>query len=155
MTYGHEFASVTTKEQPTYCPVVIDHNFPVEKPTFLCPKCPSVFRYKHNLYYHLKFECGQSPRFNCPYCVYCARHISNARRHVRTCHPGRAVYTIDLCKLQQRHPYNQASIWKIGTVSKTKDAGWHYEIRRWSSCEDPFLEALQLGRYWLRSETFY
>ncbi|XP_039303821.1 longitudinals lacking protein, isoforms A/B/D/L isoform X23 [Solenopsis invicta] len=110
MTYGHEFASVTTKEQPTYCPVVIDHNFPVEKPTFLCPKCPSVFRYKHNLYYHLKFECGQSPRFNCPYCVYCARHISNARRHVRTCHPGRAVYTIDLCKLQQRHPYNQASI---------------------------------------------
>nr|XP_012225983.1 PREDICTED: longitudinals lacking protein, isoforms A/B/D/L-like isoform X5 [Linepithema humile] len=69
---------------------------------FPCPKCSSVFSHKGGLTYHQKFECGQNPRFQCPYCSYIAKHISNARRHVRKCHPGRDLYTIDLCKLQQQ-----------------------------------------------------
>ncbi|XP_076682770.1 longitudinals lacking protein, isoforms A/B/D/L-like [Andrena cerasifolii] len=68
---------------------------------FPCANCTSVFSRKGGLTYHQKFECGQKPRFNCPYCTYRARHISNARRHVRKCHPGREVYTVDLCQLQQ------------------------------------------------------
>ncbi|XP_076395639.1 uncharacterized protein LOC100880436 isoform X9 [Megachile rotundata] len=68
---------------------------------FPCDNCNSVFSRKGGLTYHQKFECGQKPRFNCPYCVYRAKHISNARRHVRKCHPGREVYTVDLCQLQQ------------------------------------------------------
>ncbi|KAH0952437.1 hypothetical protein HN011_011876 [Eciton burchellii] len=55
---------------------------------FYCANCSSGFSRKGGLTYHQKFECGQQPRFSCPYCVYCARHISNARRHVRKCHPG-------------------------------------------------------------------
>ncbi|XP_046829767.1 longitudinals lacking protein, isoforms A/B/D/L-like isoform X45 [Vespa crabro] len=61
-----------------------------------CNNCKSVFSRKGGLTYHQKFECGQMPRFNCPYCKYRAKHISNARRHVRNCHPGKEVYTVDL-----------------------------------------------------------
>ncbi|XP_012270366.1 longitudinals lacking protein isoform X21 [Orussus abietinus] len=67
---------------------------------FPCSNCNSVFSRKHNLQYHLKFECGQSPRFNCPYCVYRTRHPSNVRAHVRRIHPGRVVYAVDVCKTE-------------------------------------------------------
>lgn len=65
--------------------------------SFPCENCNSVFSRKHNLQYHLKFECGQSPRFNCPYCVYRTRHPSNVRAHVRRIHPGLLVHVIDVC----------------------------------------------------------
>lgn len=71
----------------------------VEKQKFPCPTCPSVFSHKNNLYYHSKFECGQLPRFNCPYCVYRTKHVSNVRAHVRRKHPGHNVYAIDVCKI--------------------------------------------------------
>lgn len=122
---------------------------------FPCVNCSSVFSRKGGLTYHQKYECGQEPRFNCPYCVYCARHISNARRHVRKCHPGRNVYTVDLCKLQQHDPWGQASTRKTGIIfchkerrfAKIKDAEWHCETGHRTSCEDPpLVEAPQLGR---------
>ncbi|XP_024874906.1 longitudinals lacking protein, isoforms A/B/D/L-like isoform X10 [Temnothorax curvispinosus] len=97
--YGHEFVPVMTEEQPTYRPVAVDGNFLVERPKFPCPRCPSVFSHKNNLYYHSKFECGQSPRFNCPYCAYRTKHVSNVRAHVRRKHPGNKVYAIDVCKV--------------------------------------------------------
>lgn len=97
--YGHEFVPVMPKEQPTYRPAAIDGNYLVERPKFPCPRCPSVFSHKNNLYYHSKFECGQSPRFNCPYCAYRTKHVSNVRAHVRRKHPGNKVYAIDVCKV--------------------------------------------------------
>lgn len=69
------------------------------KQKFPCPTCPSVFSHKNNLYYHAKFECGQMPRFNCPYCIYRTKHVSNVRAHVRRKHPGNNVYAIDVCKI--------------------------------------------------------
>ncbi|XP_017887214.1 longitudinals lacking protein, isoforms A/B/D/L-like isoform X25 [Ceratina calcarata] len=69
-----------------------------KKQKYPCPTCPSVFSHKNNLYYHSKFECGQLPRFNCPYCVYRTKHVSNVRAHVRRKHPGNSVYAIDVCK---------------------------------------------------------
>ncbi|XP_014487859.1 PREDICTED: zinc finger protein 64 homolog, isoforms 3 and 4-like [Dinoponera quadriceps] len=44
---------------------------------FPCPKCSSVFNRKNNLQKHLKYECGQSPRFQCPYCLYRSKKTSN------------------------------------------------------------------------------
>ncbi|XP_076395643.1 uncharacterized protein LOC100880436 isoform X13 [Megachile rotundata] len=66
-----------------------------------CGNCRSVFNRKQNLRYHWKFECGQSPRFNCPYCVYRTRHPSNVRAHVRRIHPGNPVYAIDISETVQ------------------------------------------------------
>ncbi|XP_076477622.1 uncharacterized protein LOC117160031 isoform X20 [Bombus vancouverensis nearcticus] len=68
---------------------------------FPCGNCHSVFSRKHNLQYHLKFECGQLPRFNCPYCVYRTKHPSNVRAHVRRIHPGNEVYVVDISKTGQ------------------------------------------------------
>ncbi|XP_015109603.1 longitudinals lacking protein isoform X10 [Diachasma alloeum] len=66
---------------------------------FPCTNCQSVFSRQHNLRYHMKFECGQQPRFNCPYCVYRTRHSSNVRAHVRKIHPGLQVYVVDVASV--------------------------------------------------------
>lgn len=63
---------------------------------FPCPKCSSVFNRKNNLQKHLKYECGQLPRFKCPYCEYRSKKTSNVRTHVRSIHFGCNVYVIDL-----------------------------------------------------------
>ena len=73
-------------------------NMTGERQLFPCKNCPSTFRHKNNLYYHTKFECGQNPRFTCPYCCYRTKHVSNVRAHVRRKHPGSEVYAIDICK---------------------------------------------------------
>lgn len=60
---------------------------------FPCPKCSSIFSRKNNLYSHMKFECGQLPRFGCPYCEYASKKSSNIRAHVRRIHCG---YKVDV-----------------------------------------------------------
>ncbi|XP_018394589.1 PREDICTED: longitudinals lacking protein, isoforms A/B/D/L-like [Cyphomyrmex costatus] len=45
--------------------------------SFPCGNCNSVFSMKHNLQYHWRIECGQPPRYNCPYCAYRTKHPSN------------------------------------------------------------------------------
>ncbi|XP_076222200.1 uncharacterized protein LOC116434039 isoform X19 [Nomia melanderi] len=64
--------------------------------SYPCHKCGNVFTRKNNLYNHLKFQCGQLPRFNCPYCSYRTRHSSNVRSHVRRMHPGQRVFVLDV-----------------------------------------------------------
>nr|XP_012225987.1 PREDICTED: longitudinals lacking protein, isoform G-like isoform X9 [Linepithema humile] len=68
----------------------------------LCPNCGRSFNWSYNLQHHLKYACGQLPRFNCPYCPYRTKHTSNVRAHVRRKHPDRAVYVIDVFDGQQR-----------------------------------------------------
>ncbi|XP_011640018.1 longitudinals lacking protein isoform X29 [Pogonomyrmex barbatus] len=63
---------------------------------FPCPKCTSVFNRKYNLQKHLKYECGQSPRFKCPHCLYRSKKTSNVRSHIRGLHANCEVYVIDL-----------------------------------------------------------
>ncbi|KAG5317943.1 LOLA3 protein, partial [Acromyrmex heyeri] len=66
--------------------------------SFPCGNCNSVFSMKHNLQYHWRIECGQPPRYNCPYCAYRTKHPSNVRAHVRRIHPGNRVYVVDIHK---------------------------------------------------------
>lgn len=65
---------------------------------FPCPKCSSLFTRKDNLMNHIKYECGQMPRFQCPYCSYRTRNSSNVRAHVRRIHPQNEIYVIDIVK---------------------------------------------------------
>ncbi|XP_024874922.1 myc-associated zinc finger protein-like [Temnothorax curvispinosus] len=66
--------------------------------SYPCGNCNSVFSMKHNLQYHWRIECGQPPRYNCPYCAYRTKHPSNVRAHVRRIHPGNGVYVVDIRK---------------------------------------------------------
>ncbi|XP_076222201.1 uncharacterized protein LOC116434039 isoform X20 [Nomia melanderi] len=75
----------------------------------ICPKCGRSFNWRYNLQHHLKYACGQSPRFNCPYCPYRTKHTSNVRAHVRRKHPDKEVYVIDLMNVDQ-HSRNHVSV---------------------------------------------
>ncbi|XP_046829735.1 longitudinals lacking protein, isoforms N/O/W/X/Y-like isoform X15 [Vespa crabro] len=66
------------------------------KKRFTCPRCGSTFNRKNNLGTHVKYECGQLPRFGCPYCQYCSKKSSNIRAHVPRKHFGRKIYVIDV-----------------------------------------------------------
>nr|XP_031848633.1 zinc finger X-chromosomal protein-like [Nomia melanderi] len=63
---------------------------------FPCPNCPGSFTKKKGLREHLIYQCGQPPRYQCPYCTYCTRLISNVYKHVRRRHFGETVWCIDL-----------------------------------------------------------
>lgn len=69
-----------------------------------CHKCGNAFTRKNNLYNHLKFQCGQLPRFNCPYCSYRTKHSSNVRSHIRRIHPNESVYVLDVRSKQDHQP---------------------------------------------------
>ncbi|XP_017887215.1 longitudinals lacking protein, isoforms A/B/D/L-like isoform X27 [Ceratina calcarata] len=93
--------------QPSLRPFYLDeHRYGydhVRTETYSCHKCGNVFTRRNNLYNHLKFQCGQLPRFNCPYCQYRTRHSSNVRSHVRRMHPGQKVFVLDMRTIQQLH----------------------------------------------------
>lgn len=108
----------------------------VSNKKYPCANCPSVFSRVGGLTYHQKFECGQEPRFKCPYCIYCAKHNSNTRRHVRKYHPDQKLYTVDLCEFQL---HGQTSGRSAPSWRMTIHEDW---MKRRASYEDFPLEAL-------------
>jgi uncharacterized Zn-finger protein len=67
------------------------HNKP-----FRCPQCPRGFTVKGNMTRHLKYECGQQPRFQCPYCEFRSKQTSNVMSHIRSRHVGEQVHVVRL-----------------------------------------------------------
>lgn len=61
-----------------------------------CANCTSVFGQKRSLLTHLRYECGQPPRFKCPYCDLISKKTSNIQKHIRRKHEGNAVYVQDI-----------------------------------------------------------
>ncbi|XP_070149662.1 longitudinals lacking protein, isoforms H/M/V isoform X22 [Polyergus mexicanus] len=64
-----------------------------------CGNCPSIFRQKKSLITHLRYECGQPPRFKCPHCDLISKKSSNIQKHIRRKHKGYAVYVYDIYRL--------------------------------------------------------
>lgn len=44
----------------------------------------------------MKYECGQEPRFACPYCNYRSKWSENVYKHQRVKHEGQIVHCIDI-----------------------------------------------------------
>ncbi|XP_024937202.1 zinc finger X-chromosomal protein-like isoform X2 [Cephus cinctus] len=93
------YVDFTTFQATAVGGLVLSKSIQGENIKHACANCPSVFNQRHNLRHHIKFQCGQLPRFNCPYCHYRTRHSSNARAHIRRKHPGSKVYAIDVSQI--------------------------------------------------------
>ncbi|KAE8747862.1 hypothetical protein FOCC_FOCC005474 [Frankliniella occidentalis] len=52
-----------------------------------CPNCSAAYSLKRNLQRHLRLECGQEPRFQCPVCDYRSKRRNNLHNHVLLRHP--------------------------------------------------------------------
>ncbi|XP_072767133.1 uncharacterized protein [Anoplolepis gracilipes] len=76
-----------------------DRSFVSSITRYPCGSCPSVFRQKKSLITHLRYECGQPPRFKCPYCDLISKKSSNIQKHIRRKHEGCAVYVHDIYRL--------------------------------------------------------
>ncbi|XP_046829745.1 longitudinals lacking protein, isoforms A/B/D/L-like isoform X25 [Vespa crabro] len=63
------------------------------KKSVCCYKCGNNFTRRNNLYNHLKFQCGQPPRFKCPYCPHITKHASNLKAHIRRKHHKKTIST--------------------------------------------------------------
>ncbi|XP_023246030.1 MDS1 and EVI1 complex locus protein EVI1-A-like [Copidosoma floridanum] len=62
----------------------------------LCMKCSKEFVLMNQLWKHLKYQCGKSKRYKCPYCNRHSVWESTINRHIRNSHPGKQVFSLDL-----------------------------------------------------------
>lgn len=67
-----------------------------DRPAYRCPKCERTYTSVNNVSRHLKYECGQPPKFKCPYCDSRSKQRTNTYRHVRLCHPGYKVDSVEI-----------------------------------------------------------
>ncbi|KYM90899.1 hypothetical protein ALC53_01665, partial [Atta colombica] len=84
--------------------------------SFPCGNCNSVFSMKHNLQYHWRIECGQPPRYNCPYCAYRTKHPSNVRAHVRQIRP---------VAMQRFHAHSNQCVYNLDGVQQNRNYPCH------------------------------
>ncbi|XP_015587128.1 longitudinals lacking protein, isoforms A/B/D/L isoform X11 [Cephus cinctus] len=61
-----------------------------------CTRCFKSYIHAWHLKRHTKFECGQEPKIQCPYCTVRMKQRGHVYRHIRRCHRGQNVYVIDL-----------------------------------------------------------
>jgi len=53
-----------------------------------CSRCSKSYIHAWHLKRHTKFECGQEPRVQCPYCSAKMKQRGHVYRHIRQCHRG-------------------------------------------------------------------
>lgn len=56
-----------------------------DKKKFSCERCNTVYQHKRTLQRHQRFECGQPPQFNCPYCGLPSKRKCNINMHLKRC----------------------------------------------------------------------
>ncbi|OXU25906.1 hypothetical protein TSAR_011811 [Trichomalopsis sarcophagae] len=61
---------------------------------FYCSKCNQGFTLKSNCVRHERYECGQNPRFMCPYCQIRCKQTSQIYTHIRKKHPNEQIYVV-------------------------------------------------------------
>ncbi|XP_043677885.1 longitudinals lacking protein, isoforms A/B/D/L isoform X7 [Vespula pensylvanica] len=67
----------------------------VRKKKIQCPKCSRSFFYEHRLSAHLH-ECGQTLKYQCPYCRYQHKLRADIYKHVQKKHKKKEVYAMEI-----------------------------------------------------------
>ncbi|KAI4472368.1 hypothetical protein M0802_016894 [Mischocyttarus mexicanus] len=74
-----------------------------------CSRCSKSYIHAWHLKRHTKFECGQEPKIQCPYCAARMKQRGHVYRHIRQCH--REILTRgrrqQLLQRQQQHHQQQ------------------------------------------------
>jgi hypothetical protein len=74
------------KEESSYFPVLNQQQLPPQE-KFACPLgCGKLYSQNKNLQYHMKYECGKEPRFQCPYCPHRTKRKNNLMLHISSQH---------------------------------------------------------------------
>lgn len=63
--------------------------------SYVCPKCGNGYTVIKSLRRHLRYECGLTPRFKCPYCGTRSKQRGHVSQHIRRKHSGQRVYIIE------------------------------------------------------------
>lgn len=74
------------KENNTEVRVQFEHLDSALTELFICPKCTKTYRLKHSLTRHIKFECGQEPKYICNYCEKRFKHKYDLNVHQKCKH---------------------------------------------------------------------
>ncbi|KAL0132426.1 hypothetical protein PUN28_000283 [Cardiocondyla obscurior] len=61
----------------------------------VCPKCGNGYTVIKSLRRHLRYECGLTPRFKCPYCGTRSKQRGHVNQHIRRKHSGQRIYIIE------------------------------------------------------------
>ena len=110
---------------------------------FGCPKCGRCFTVKGNMTRHLKYECGQAPRFQCPYCEFRSKQTSNVMSHIRTRHTGQRVYVVHLKYENWRRDEQRARPARCINIRRSNNQGTnrytsvYRRNRRWKIARAP------------------
>ncbi|KAL7295405.1 hypothetical protein TKK_0011287 [Trichogramma kaykai] len=62
---------------------------------YQCETCGKSYQHRATLLRHTRHECGQAPKFKCPYCTHRTKQRGNLYQHIRTNHPGEKVYSAE------------------------------------------------------------
>ncbi|XP_034938698.1 zinc finger protein 768-like [Chelonus insularis] len=79
--------------------VIADRNMRI----FYCPNCSKSYKWKKSLMVHLRYQCRQLPRFECPYCGVRNYQKVHILRHLQTHHPGLSEICRDIEKNSIHH----------------------------------------------------
>ncbi|XP_043465549.1 zinc finger protein 425-like [Leptopilina heterotoma] len=78
-----------------------------------CPNCHRSYKHRSHLLRHYNYECNPVQRFECPYCKHHFRQRTHVWSHIRTNHPNREFFCIDIAtqtKLSRRNPGNETNM---------------------------------------------
>lgn len=80
---------------------VTSNRIGTEDQAYKCKNCPRSYKYKENLYRHLRLECGIQSKFLCHMCPYKAKQKSTLQRHVRSMHTDKNVLQALLTRIEE------------------------------------------------------
>jgi len=99
--------------------------FPMNRPRelpFHCEKCNKRYQHRFTLLRHTRYECGQEPKIQCPYCSAKMKQRGHVYRHIRRFHQDKEIYAIDL-NWEFMEKYNAGclyqglkAVWKISLL---------------------------------------
>nr|XP_012225959.1 PREDICTED: zinc finger protein 17-like [Linepithema humile] len=95
------FPIMLPKKEPEVAPVAPVAPFSRIRVEYRCDRCGKIYKYRYTLLRHKHNECGQEPKFQCPYCPLKTKQRGHVYRHIRRCHRGSLKSRSNLSKSLQ------------------------------------------------------